>query len=378
MRIAFVSTYPPIECGIGTYTCYLNEALKKLHNETFVVSQIGAQGKNVFPIFSRDSISLGADIFNVCDKITPDVIHIQHEYGLYGSQRGIQIAEFILRCKLAGEPVVTTLHTVHTELEDFEKVILRTIVGESSAIIVHEDYQKKTLAKCFGQKEKIHVIPHGAREVHSIPQAKAKLGIEGKKVILLCGYFRPTKGFLKVVEWFPELCEMLDDVILVIAGKSRGLEYREYQREFFEAINNSPVNDKILVLRGQFPQHTCDTIVSASDVVVLPYEIGGQSGIMSQCFAFGKPVVTSNLPAFKRIFEQCHGGFACETKQDYLKNIAAILTDEKLFHTLKTHIKNYVAQKIGWSKVAQLHIDVYHPVVRVPYGKAKHVYWEDE
>jgi len=157
VRIAFISTYPPIECGIGTYTSYLNEALKKLHNETFVISQIGAQGKNVFPIFSRDSISLGADIFNMCDKITPDVIHIQHEYGLYGSQRGVQIAEFILRCKLAGEPVVTTLHTVHVELEDFEKIILRTIVGESSAVIVHEDYQKKTLVKCFGQ---MHIQPN--------------------------------------------------------------------------------------------------------------------------------------------------------------------------------------------------------------------------
>ena len=378
MRIAFISTYPPIECGIGTYTYYLNEALKKIHNETFVISQIGAQGENVFPIFSSESLSLAADLFNVCAKITPDVIHIQHEYGLYGSQKGIQITEFILRCKMAGEPVVTTLHTVHVELEDFEKVILRTIVGESSAVIVHEDYQKKTLVKCFGHKEKIHVIPHGIREVDSIPQAKAKLGVEGKKVILLCGYFRPTKCFHKVVEWFPELCEMVEDVILVIAGKSRGLEYREYQRAFFETINNSPVNDRILVLRGQFPQHTFDTIVSASDVVVLPYDIGGQSGILSQSFAFGKPVVTSNLPAFKRILEQCEGGFACETKQDYLKNIAAILTDEKLFHTLKTHIKDYVAQRIGWSKVVQLHINIYHSVVKVPYGKAKYVFWEDE
>ena len=378
MRIAFISTYPPIECGIGTYTCYLNEALEKRHNETFVISQIGAQGKNVFPIFSRESNSLGADLFNVCDKITPDVIHIQHEYGLYGPQKGVQIAEFILRCKLAGEPVVTTLHTVNPELEDFEKVILRTIVGESSAIIVHENFQKKALVNCLGQEDKIHVIPHGVREIDSIPSAKAKLGIEGKKVILLCGYFRPTKCFHKMVEWFPELCERLEDVILVIAGKSRGLEYRDYQREFFETINHSPVNDKILVLRGQFPQHTFDTIVSASDVVVLPYEVGGQSGILSQCFAFGKPVVTSNLLAFKRMFERCEGGFACETKQDYLKNIAAILTDDKLSHRLKTHIKDYVAQEIGWSKVAQQHVEVYHSVVRVPYGKAKYIFWEDE
>ena len=99
---------------------------------------------------------------------------------------------------------------------------------------------------------------------------------------------------------------------------------------------------------------------------------------MSQCFAFEKPVVTSNLPAFKRTLEQCNGGFACETKEDYLKNIAAILTDKKLSETLKTHIKDYVAECVGWSKVAQRHIDVYRPVIRVPYGKAKYVFWEDE
>lgn len=74
MRIGFVSTYPPIECGIGTYTSYLNEALRKQNNETFVVSQVGARGVNVFPIYWADSISLATHIFTVSAKLTPDVI----------------------------------------------------------------------------------------------------------------------------------------------------------------------------------------------------------------------------------------------------------------------------------------------------------------
>ncbi len=374
MRIAFVSTYPPIECGIATYTSYLNDALRKLHNETLVISPFGAAGENVFPIYSRGSASFATETFNICEEITPDLVHIQHEYGLYGSQKGVHIIELILRLRLVGLPVVTTLHTVYEDLNHNEQIILRIVVDESSAIIVHEDYQKETLVRYFGGGENIHVIPHGVRELLPIPDAKEKLEFFDKQVILLCGYFRPTKGFHKIVEWFPEISKQVDDAILVIAGKSRGLEFRDYQRKFFESINSSPVNDKIAVLRGQFPQDTFDTIVSASDVVVLPYEIGAQSGILAQCFAFGKPVITSNLPAFKKTIDNSKGGLTCDTEADYMENIVNTLNDSNLQRMFAENIRNYVKEKVGWSTVAQQHTEVYRSVIRVPYGKAKYVY----
>ncbi len=37
MRVVFVSTYPPIECGIGTYTGFLVEALTRLPDEIHIV-----------------------------------------------------------------------------------------------------------------------------------------------------------------------------------------------------------------------------------------------------------------------------------------------------------------------------------------------------
>jgi len=41
MRIGIISTFPLIECGIGTYTSYLVEKLRKLHNQVYIVSQLG-------------------------------------------------------------------------------------------------------------------------------------------------------------------------------------------------------------------------------------------------------------------------------------------------------------------------------------------------
>jgi 1,2-diacylglycerol 3-alpha-glucosyltransferase len=378
MRIGFISTHPPIECGIGTYTSYLNEALKKSGNETFVIAPFGAKGERVFPVYQPENNAMASQIFNITAELTPDIVHIQHEFGLYGPQKGVQVIELIVRYRLEDIPVVTTFHTVSSELNHQEATILRLIVNESSAVIVHEDYQKETLVKYFGQEDKIHIIPHGVRLVSNIREAKKKLDLEGKKVLLLCGYFRPSKGFTRIVDLMPEICKYSDDIILLVAGKSRKLEYGEYKAKFYETINNSPVNDKIVVLRGQFPQHTFDTIMSASDVVCLPYEQGGQSGIMAQCYAFHKPVVTSNLLAFRKSIEQSKGGLICETDEDYVKSIIRIIEDNDLRSEFQNNIKKYVENQVSWERVAKAHISVYHQEVKVPYGKAKYVYWEDD
>jgi len=378
MRIGFVSTYPPIECGIATYTSYLNEALLKLHNETFVVSQSGAQGNNVYPVFDMNGSSIGTQVYSFSARMTPDIMHIQHEFGLYGSQRGVQVIEIILRLKLAGVPVVTTLHTVYHDFNETEKIIIRLILNESSSVIVHENYQKDILLDIIGREyeSRICVIPHGVRENIKNEEGKNKLELRGKKVVLLCGYFRPTKGFHKIVKLFPKVIEKVDNAVLLIAGKSRGLEYKDYQKEFFELINQSSVNEKIMVLRGQFPQHTFDTIISSADLVCLPYEKGGQSGILAQCFAHSKPVVTSGLEAFRSWIDKCHGGLIAETDDKITEAIIRILSNEKFQNELENNIKNFIKADVSWAKVAESHIKLYQSFVRVPYGKAKHVFWE--
>ncbi len=384
MRIGYVSTYPPIECGIATYTEYLSTAVKKLQNEVFVISQYGAKGKHVFPIFQTGSLSFASDVFITSTRMTPDIVHIQHEYGLYGPQRGVGIIDLILRYRLSDIPVVITLHTVYEELKREEEIILKHVLDECSATIVHEKFQKETLVKAFknripGVEEKIHVIEHGVRELQPMHSAKAKLGLEGKKVVLLCGYFRPTKGFHKIVEIFPEICRKEKNAVLVVAGKTRNIEYNEYRQKFFRQLNDSPVADRITILRGQFPQNTFDTIVAAADVVAMPYEVGAQSGIMAQCFAHGVPVVSSGLKAFRLVVDRSGGGLIAETDKEYAKLILNVLSDETVNSQLRKNIQKYIRVKAGWGRISEKHLEVYRKVVTTPYGKAKYVYFpEDE
>lgn len=377
MRIGFVSTYPPIECGIGTYTEQLHNALRRLNNETFVMSQFGAQGQGIFPVYQPDSPTLAADIFYTSTRMTPDVMHIQHEYGLFGPQKGVAVAELILRYRIAGIPVVTTLHTVYPELSREEQIILRNILAESDAVIVHEAFQKETLVRYLGHEEKIHVIEHGIREIDPIPDAKEKLGLEGRKVVMLCGYFRPSKGFHRVLNFFPEICRRDPDAILVVAGKVRGIEAQDYQRQLFTQLNESPVVDRIVFLRGQFPQYTFDTILSAADCIVLPYEKGSQSGMLAQCFALQRPAVVSDLPSFQSLMERSRGGLVCRTDDEFVDAVTKILSDSSLASELKENMRRYVRERAGWSLIAEQHNRVYHSVVRVPYGKGRYVYFPE-
>ena len=246
--------------------------------------------------------------------MTPDIVHIQHEFGLFGSQWGVQVIDLILRYALSGVPVVTTLHTVYDDAGSQQNTILRLIVSESSAVIVHEDYQKEILLKNFGHEyeDKIHVIHHGVRNTLNIKDAKSKLKLEGKKVILLCGYFRPTKGFHRMVKIFTQIYKKNHDAVLLIAGKARGLEYLDYVRELFESINISTCNDNIIVLRDQ----------------------------------------------------------------ELVETIVKLISNDKLRQQFRNNIRSYIKKDVGWDNVAKSHIEIYQSVVRIPYGRARHVFWE--
>lgn len=360
MRIALVTSYPPIECGIATYSSFLVNAMKSTSNELHVISQYGAKGDEVYPAYGSKQGAIAKKIFDMTMQFTPDVVHIQHEYGLFGEMDGIAVLELIYRFKSMTMVVVATLHTVHPEPEYRKKIILSTMCRELDAIIVHEKVHVNILQTVYGaDPAKIILVPHGAREMEPVKDAKAKLNLDGRKVVLLVGYFRPSKCFDRMVDIFPEVVERCPEATLVISGKMRMVDFSHYRNDLFAKIDNSPVRDKIEVFRGQFPQDTFDTIVSASDIVAFPYKAGAQSGIMAHAFTFGKPVVCSDLPAFKSIINESKAGFTATGDDEYVDRIVSLLQDDELYRECSENALRHVREKISWSIIAERTLDVY-------------------
>lgn len=113
--VAYVSTYPPKQCGIATFTRDLARAVM-IHGPATKEIIVGiheeqnySHDANIrFAIDKHDRASYisAAAFLNDADI---DVVCLQHEYGIYGGEWGEYILEL---CRNLEKPIVTTFHTV--------------------------------------------------------------------------------------------------------------------------------------------------------------------------------------------------------------------------------------------------------------------------
>lgn len=85
------------------------------------------------------------EVLEVIKEEKPDIVHIQHEYGLYETygDHNERIIELIKMIRQEEIPVVMTYHSVYRKLiKPFAYFVSKTL-KELSAGILHEDYQKK-------------------------------------------------------------------------------------------------------------------------------------------------------------------------------------------------------------------------------------------
>ena len=370
MKIAWVSSWPPRHCGIATYSQDLVEALKKQGHTVEVIchSDGGRQGEqNVYPIINMENPDWDEMMYNKIVELSPDVVHVQHEYALYNRNNDYSagLLRLLLRLKVERRvPVVLTYHSVYTTLSVSEKMFM-DVALRMSAGIVHEGYQWANLPLNLGWvPENVYVIPHGAKDVQKYPRSFRAFSFEEKKVIGMLGWWEPNKGFERVIELWPEIIKRVEgDVRLLVAGDARpgSTSGPEAKEKIMQAIERNPEKDSIDVITGSFTPEEYDNILSCVDIMVLPYIHASQSGNLAHSFALGVPAVVSNLEGLKsQIEESCAGMiFNKEDNQDLIRAIVTMINDDALHKEYAENALHYVTDEIKWSIVAQKHIRLY-------------------
>ena len=141
-EILFISSYPPRECGIATYTNDLRNALLEKFGHSFSLNVCALESeesdynypdevKYILKTNQKEHYSMLAHQINANKNVA--MIFLEHEFGLFGGKYGDYLLKFMSHIK---KPIATTFHTVLPNPNDKLKKVVRKIVEGSDSIIV--------------------------------------------------------------------------------------------------------------------------------------------------------------------------------------------------------------------------------------------------
>jgi glycosyltransferase involved in cell wall biosynthesis len=300
-RFGFVSTFPPTQCGLATFTAALRDALlRSTADEGWVVRLIDAPAPRpcdgvVGQLVAGDSASLRqvAEQLNLCD-----VVIMQHEYGVYGGADGSEILHLLDQVRV---PCVVVLHTVLTDPTPHQRQVLESVMAKAAAVVTMTATARERLAAGYAaDMAKVRIIAHGA----PVPQTTMAEPTfrTGQFTVLTWGLLGPGKG----IEWGIEAMAMLRDLRpmphYVVAGQTHpkvllrdGDAYRDRLRE---KVQQGELGSWITFDGHYRNTGALASLIRSADVVLLPYDSAEQvtSGVLIEAVAAGKPVVATRFP----------------------------------------------------------------------------------
>jgi glycosyltransferase involved in cell wall biosynthesis len=220
-EILFLTTYPPRECGIATYTQDLKNAIKEKFGKSFSL-KIGAfnakdteysypdEVKYVLHTDNEEQYTQMAKQINADNSIA--MIFLQHEFGLFGGENGDYILKLLSQIK---KPVSTTFHTVLPNPNAKLKKVVRKIVDFSDSVVVMTKTSATILRNDYGIAiKKIAVIPHGTHLVSSdeIQKKHAKIHLADRIVLSTFGLISEGKSIETAINALPKIIEKFPNV----------------------------------------------------------------------------------------------------------------------------------------------------------------------
>jgi len=380
MKLALIGTYPPRECGIGTFTKNLFDSIvantekEGSEHEGFVVALNDNNLTYEYPEEVKLTIRqeqqeeyLKAVKFINLSGI--DLCILEHEFGIFGGQSGVYILPLLHRLEV---PIIVTLHTILKNPSYNEKAILMEICKMAHKIVVMSHKAIEFLINIYKVPEnKIVFIEHGVPDIRfDQASSKKEFKLEAKKVLLTFGFIGRNKGIETVIKALPKVVKKHPDVIYVVLGKTHpnvlrhsGEEYRIFLTRLVKSLQ---LENNVVFLNKFVDEQYLFKYLCAADIYITPYLNEAQitSGTLSYAVGVGSAVISTPYWHAEELLSEGRGRLFDFNDSDSLTSTLTELLDNPAeLNELKRKANDY-GRKITWPKIGQKYVKLIKNILK--------------
>jgi len=352
-RIGLVTTYPPTRCGVGKFSDSLVRKLRavapqieidiiRLIDERPAIKPASPAVLEIIPDLPI-GIRSAARRLNRCD-----VVILQHEFGIYGADDGAAILDLVDKVE---RPSIAVLHTVLADPSDRQRRIIESLADRCVLVTLSESARKALVANYRVDSRSIEMIPHAAgwEPLPMNPTPRRRL--------ITWGLLGPGKGIERVIQALPMLRHLTPKPLYRIVGRTHPAVAKAsghaYQHELERLVRDLGVEEMVEFLDTYLGDEELKRLVSASDVVVIPYDNSNQisSGVLTEAVAAGRPAVATRFPHAEELLGAGAGLTVPHDDQALAGAIESLLEDIDLYESCARAAAEH-GRRLSWESSA--------------------------
>jgi glycosyltransferase involved in cell wall biosynthesis len=343
-EIIIITSYPPRECGIATYSQDLVKSIENKFKQSFNLricaleteTENHAYPKEVEYVLNTADKQSYADLSHSINyNIYAKLVLIQHEFGFFNTHE----EDFLNLVHTITIPAIITFHTVLPNPNDKLKKHVLDLADVSAAIIVMTRSAKQILERDYGvSADKINVIAHGTHLVQHLdkPLLKYNYGFTGRKILSTFGLISSGKSIETTLKALPAIIKLNPTVLFLVIGKTHPSVIKEEAEKYREMLEKMVfelgINNHVQFINYYLPLEDLLEYLQLTDIYLFTSKDPNQavSGTFSYAISCGCPIISTPMPHAQEVLSESEGVFIDFENSNQLADVVNhLLSDEK-------------------------------------------------
>ncbi len=377
-EILLISSYPPRECGIATFSQDLRTALQNKFRKSFYLSVCAmeaAEEHHDYPPEVRYVLhtSEPASYRELAGAVNLDkqikLVLLQHEFGFFEAIPEQGFLHFLHQIR---KPIVLAFHTVLPKPNEALKKKVHDLTTACVSLIVMTKNATQILMDEYDvPPEKIQVIAHG---IHLVPhlsktELRRKYGLSGRKVLSTFGLISSGKSIETTLDALPGIVAKNPTVMFLVIGKTHPTvvkhEGEQYRRMLEAKVAELSLENHVKFINAYLPLQELLEYLQLTDLYLFTSKDPHQavSGTFSYAVSCACAIISTPIPHARELLRDDAGIlFDFQNSTQLTSAVNRLLADR----SMRKNMINTGLQRVifaAWENTAVAHAILFKSII---------------